>query len=232
VTCPESTLAPSASETCTATYTVTQPDVDHGRLDDSATVAGTPPATPSNPAPSPLPPSPPSAVSVPAPAHPAISVVKSAATDPASSAGPQVRYSFLVANTGNVTLHDVGVSDVMTPPAVQANLSPVACPHTTLAPGASMTCTATYASTAADVARGSVGNTATAHGTPPSGPVVRSRPHTISTSVTGPVVIPTGEGASAPAPGGRPGPVAAGAALLTAGAVLLMRRRRRLCRQQ
>jgi uncharacterized repeat protein (TIGR01451 family) len=229
VTCPVTTLAPGGSTTCTATYTATQANVDHGSLGDSATVTGTPPATPANPSPSPLPPSQASAVTVPAAQHPGISVVKTVVKDPVTAAGEVFRYSFLVSDTGNVTLRAVGVTDVMAPPATQANLSAVTCPRTTLAPGASVTCTATYTVTQADVAHGSLGNTAVAYGTPPYGPVIRSRPHTISVTVTGApaagaVVIPTGEGANA-APGTSRVLAAAGAAALAAGTLLLTRRR-------
>jgi uncharacterized repeat protein (TIGR01451 family) len=232
VTCPDPTLAPGASETCTATYTVTQADIDHGGLADSATVTGTPPPTAADPSPSPLPPSTPSAISVPAVQHPGIAVVKTAAKDPLTLVGELIHYSFLVTNTGNVTLTKVGVSDVVAPPADPANLTAVTCPHPALAPRASQTCTATYTVTAADVALGSVGNTATAYGTPPSGVVIRSRPHTISFAVTGhppggAVLIPTGEGASAPKAGASPALAAAGAAALAAGALLLTRRRTR-----
>ena len=55
-----------------------------------------------------------------------------------------------------------------------SGLSAVTCPSATLAPGASETCTATYTTTQADVDRGSVANTGTAAGTPPTGaPVTR-----------------------------------------------------------
>lgn len=46
-------------------------------------------------------------------------------------------------------------------------LSPVNCPLSSLAPKAGETCTATYVTTQADVDRGTVPNTATAHGLPP-----------------------------------------------------------------
>jgi uncharacterized repeat protein (TIGR01451 family)/LPXTG-motif cell wall-anchored protein len=232
VTCPAPVLVPGAQETCTATYTVTVADMDHGRLGDSATVTGTPPATPGNPSPSPLPPSPASAVSVPAVQHPGISLLKTGVKDPVTAAGELFHYSFLVANTGNVTLTAVGVSDVMLPPASQANLTPVTCPRTTLAPGTSMTCTATYTATAADVGHSSLGNVASAFGTPPSGAVIRSRPHAFFFTATGgpapggPILILTGEGASA-APGASPALAAVGAAALAAGTALLLLRRRR-----
>jgi uncharacterized repeat protein (TIGR01451 family) len=229
VSCPDPVLAPGDSETCTATYTATQADVDHGKLADSATATGTPPAPLGGPGAPALPPSRASAVSVAAVQHPGIGLVKSAVTDPVTSVGEQFHYSFLVSNTGNVTLRKVGVSDVVLPPSVQANLSPVKCPHATLAPRTSMTCTATYTAAAADVAHGSLGNTATAYGTPPSGVVIRSRPHTISVTVPGGavVLIPTGEGASAAPSGASPGLAAAGAAALAAGLLLFTRRRTR-----
>jgi len=84
-----------------------------------------------------------------------------------------VTYSYKVTNTGNVTLTSVGVSDPMT------GLSAISCPSSTLAPGGSETCTATYATTQANVDAGSLTNTGTATGTPPSGPAV-----TASSSVT------------------------------------------------
>ena len=42
VSCPDSTLAPTASETCTATYTTSQADVDAGSVTNIATAFGTP----------------------------------------------------------------------------------------------------------------------------------------------------------------------------------------------
>jgi uncharacterized repeat protein (TIGR01451 family) len=221
VTCPGTTLVPGQFTTCTATYTVTQADIDHDGVTDSATASGTPPSGTAVTSPA-------ATATVTAAQTPAITVLKSAPSAPVTRAGQQVRYSFLVTDTGNVTLRHVGVADVVAPPADSANLSPVTCPHATLAPGASQTCTATYTVTAADLALGAVGNTATAYGTPPSGTVIRSRPHTISFSVTGvSVVIPTGLGAAAAVPGASPGLAAAGAATLAAGLLLIRRRTRR-----
>ena len=71
-------------------------------------------------------------------------------------------------NTGSTTLTSVGVTDPMT------DLSAIVCPSSTLAAGATEQCTATYTTTAADVTAGSISNTGTATGTPPSGPSVTS----------------------------------------------------------
>ncbi|RZN36122.1 MAG: DUF11 domain-containing protein, partial [Methanosarcinales archaeon] len=72
-------------------------------------------------------------------------------------------YTFSVTNDGNVNLDPVIVTDPM------SGLSALSCNATSLAPGASTTCTATYTVTQADVDAGSIYNTATATGTPPTG---------------------------------------------------------------
>ena len=149
-TCPVTTLAPGESTTCTATYTLTQADVDAGHVANTATVDrhatrnGTDvTATDST--------------DTPIAAGPAITLDKQAGVPSGDAAGDTIAYTFLVTNTGNVTLTGVTVDD----PLVGA----VSCPVTTLAPGASTTCTATYTLTQADVDAGVVDNTATATGT-------------------------------------------------------------------
>jgi hypothetical protein len=67
-------------------------------------------------------------------------------------------------NSGNVPLTAVSISD---PTAAVGTCSPVA--PATLAPGATLTCTATHAVTQADLDNGSVVNTATAAGISPAG---------------------------------------------------------------
>ncbi|MEU4474601.1 hypothetical protein [Micromonospora sp. NPDC023888] len=164
ITCPVTTLAPGATTTCTATYTVTQADLDFGSVRDSATAQGTPPGggTPVQ--------SPPATLTIPSDVVvPGISLVKSSTTTTITSVGQQVPYRFLVANTGGVTLNGVNVTDVQTPPSSNANLGPITCAATTLAPGASTTCTATYTVTQADLDNDEVADTATAHGTPAGG---------------------------------------------------------------
>ena len=69
--------------------------------------------------------------------------------------GDVIDYSYLVTNTGNVTLAG--------PVTVTDDKATVTCPAGGLAPGASMTCTASYTITQADLDAGSVTNIAQAH---------------------------------------------------------------------
>ncbi|WP_203994376.1 beta strand repeat-containing protein, partial [Sphaerisporangium rufum] len=166
-TCPVSTLAPGAATTCTATYVVTQADINAGTVANTAVASGTPPGgslVNSNP----------SSATVTAPQLPGITLLKTASPATVPSAGRTVTYSFLVTNTGNDTLTSLSVADTVftgtgTPPVIT-------CPVTTLQPGQSTTCTGTYVTTQQDVGNGGVLNTAVATGTPPSGPPVDSPP--------------------------------------------------------
>src|SRR4029077_269947 len=89
--------------------------------------------------------------------NPALAIDKSVTPATYATVGTVLNYSYVVTNVGNVTLSGpFTVSDDRsaneTCPAVPA----------TLAPGASVTCSATYTVTQADVDAGSVTNTATA----------------------------------------------------------------------
>ena len=90
-------------------------------------------------------------------------MAKSASVTKYSAAGTPITYSYDVSNTGNVALSSVGVTDAM------PGLSAVSCPTTSLAVGASETCTATYTTTQADVDAGKIVNTGVATGTSPTG---------------------------------------------------------------
>ena len=163
--CPTAPLPPGGTTTCTADYVVTQADIDNGLISNTASAAATDPngttAT-----------SDPSTAVIPAFAGPpAITLVKTATVIDANhnsvvDVGDQIAWTFVVTNTGSVTL---GVS-------VQDSLAgPITCPVTTLAPSASTTCAADnpYTITQADFDAGFVTNTATATGTAPGGnPVV------------------------------------------------------------
>ncbi|RFU39509.1 DUF11 domain-containing protein [Actinomadura logoneensis] len=167
ITCEATTLAAGQSTTCSATYTTTQADVDRGGVRNVATAHGTPEG--GEPVESPS-----SEVTVPfRPGEQAgMSVRKSAEPRTFSRAGQEIRYSYRVTNTGTVPLTDIGVTDRM------SGLSEVTCPSAELAPGESMTCTATYTTTEEDVRRGSIRNSATVHGRTPHGEPVESPPST------------------------------------------------------
>ena len=210
IECPDeaASLAPGQSVTCTATYEVTQEDLDSGELTNTATATGTPPGD------TPPPNSPPSEVTVPIDPKPGIKVVKTSDTKEITAAGQKVTYRFEVTNTGNVPLRDVTVdegefSGTGTTPVVT-------CPESTLAPRASMTCTATYVVTQADVESGELTNTATVTGTPPGdAPPPTSTPSTAKVPANPVPANSVPDDAATPAPDRPDGP---GGALASTGA--------------
>ncbi|WP_069385474.1 DUF7507 domain-containing protein [Cellulosimicrobium cellulans] len=174
--CPaDTTLDPGESLTCTASYAVTQADLDSGTLSNTATATGTPPT--GDPVDSP-----PSTVDVPVDPQPALTVAKTADLEQLTEPGQTVTYSFVVANTGNVTIVDPQVTETA---FSGSGPTPVAvCPAGPVAPGASVTCEATYVVTQEDLDAGTLANTATATGTTPSGdPVPPSDPSTVEVPV-------------------------------------------------
>ncbi|WP_219950013.1 DUF11 domain-containing protein [Salinibacterium sp. M195] len=170
-----SSIAPGEQITCTATYTLTQDDVDSGGLENSATAAGSSPAGPT-------------IVSAPDEANfriasaPSLSVDKSATSGPLTRIGQEVTYSFLLTNTGNVTLDEVEVTERSF--TGTGTITMPSCAVLTLAPAASTSCTAQYFLTQADVDAGQIQNTASASGTPPSGARVRSSLSNASVDIT------------------------------------------------
>ncbi|WP_293696846.1 CshA/CshB family fibrillar adhesin-related protein [uncultured Agrococcus sp.] len=164
------TLAPGESATATASYVLTQADVDAGVVYNSATAEGTPPPSPNPEDPeNPIPNDPVTdedSDDVVVPAEPALTLAKASELLGDAVAGETVQYTFEVSNTGNVTLTDVAIDDPM------AGLSELEYdwPGTagTLAPGETATATATYMLTQADVDAGVIENAATAEGTPPN----------------------------------------------------------------
>src|SRR5262249_4427199 len=132
VTCPPSTtLAPGASTTCTASHSVTQLDLDNGSITNVASASNGVVTPPSDSA------------TVTAVQTKLLSVAKSSTTT-SLSAPKTVNYSYLVTNTGNVTLTGIVLGD-------NNDNNDLSCPGTSLAPGASMTCTATHAFTQAEL---------------------------------------------------------------------------------
>ena len=172
VTCLANTLAPAATTTCSAAnYTLTQADIDTSSVSNTATVTATPPIGPpvtdkSDPfTPGPVSDNPTVTPIVPAPE---IGLVKAAGAvidangNGVTDAGDKITYSFVLTNLGNVTLHGLTVTD--------SKVSPIVCPSTSLAPGASATCTGPdYVIIQADLNAGSVTNTALGAGLSPSG---------------------------------------------------------------
>ena len=139
VTCPVSTLAAGATTTCTATYVVTQADLDAGSVTNHAYAkSGALQSLPDS-------------TTVVATQVRALTIDKTAAESAFYAPGDVLHYRYVVTNTGNVTLNPLSVID---------NKTTVTCPVTILAAGATTTCTATYTVTSADVVAGSVTNTA------------------------------------------------------------------------
>ena len=146
-------LAPLASVTCTATHTTTAGDVSNGSIANTGTATGT--DQDGNPV---------GATSSATVPYSHITLAKSANPTSFTAAGQTITYSYLVTNTGTTTVNALSVTDPM------PGLSAVNCGGTTsLAPLASVTCTATYTTTAGDVSNGSIANTGTATGTDQDG---------------------------------------------------------------
>ena len=174
-------MAPNDTAICSAEYTVTQDDVDRGEVVNAALVAGEAPggmvenpdddvvAT--------------SSVTVPSVRNGGISLDKSADVDELGPLGQEIGYTFVITNTGNVTLSDVAVTDEL------PGLSEIACETTgALAPGEARTCTASYTVTQDDIDAGSVLNTASAVAEVPDG-VEPVEPATDSVTLAGEVEI-------------------------------------------
>src|SRR4029079_12028274 len=148
-----------ATLTCTGTDTVDQADLDAGvvinHANGTATFAGS--AVHSNT----------DTASVPAAKNPALSIDKSVTPGTYTTAGQSLSYSYLVRNTGNVTL---------TTPVTVADdrAATVTCPALSaggLAHNATITCSATYLITQDDVDAGTVINTAAASSGTTTSPV-------------------------------------------------------------
>jgi uncharacterized repeat protein (TIGR01451 family) len=170
-------LVPGQVAQFTASYMVSQADMDQGSVGDSATATGNAPSGTGVSATT--------TASVAATSSPSLSITKSA--DPTTYSGPGtlITYSYAVENTGNVTLSSATVTDPMN------GLSAIDCGNgsnviSSLAPGDTVTCTASYSTTQADVDAGSISNTGSVQAVPPSGPDVSD-----SNSVTVTFVTPS-----------------------------------------
>jgi uncharacterized repeat protein (TIGR01451 family) len=180
ITCPVTTLAPTVSTTCTASYTVDQADIDRGTIENTAAVTGVDPTgTTSAPVSS-------SAI-VTVAQVPGLTIVKSATPTQVAAPGQVVQYSFEVGNDGNVTINNVTVHEVSFTgtgtTAGAGRLDQPTCPQTSVAPNATMTCTASYTVTQADIDAGTIVNTANATGTDPGGAATTSPTSSVTVTV-------------------------------------------------
>lgn len=173
------TLVSGATMTCYADYAVQQGDLDSGELTNLARTTGTTaltiPVTDTDPA------------DIDAVQTPEIVLDKEIHEivdvdgDGVTGLGDEIWYSFIVTNTGNVTVNNLVVDDPML-----AGLGiTITCDVTTIAPDAFATCYSdtAYIVTQADVDATKVDNVATASGTDPEGGVVPSNPDDTSTPI-------------------------------------------------
>ena len=140
-------LAPGEQISCTASHTVTQEDIDAGSFWNQACVddgqGGADKACDD--------------VTTTGEQNPELSIDKVDETGGFDSVGDVIDYSIVATNTGNVTLHDVVVTD--------PNVSDLECTPATpvdLAPGESISCTASHTVTQDDLDAGSFWNQACA----------------------------------------------------------------------
>jgi large repetitive protein len=173
--CSIPTLAPGVVSTlCQFSHTVTQADLNAGKVDNTARAASPDFATIT------------SSVSVPGPARTASFTAVKSALNGYTAAGNSVQFRLLITNTGNVTLTNITVSD----PLLSAGN---ACVIASLAPGAiDNSCLAAlpYTATQANVDAGSVTNTASVTATAPAG-VTAPTPRTATATATGPTAAPS-----------------------------------------
>ncbi|MBL0028214.1 MAG: DUF11 domain-containing protein [Rhodanobacteraceae bacterium] len=156
-----STLAAGATMTCTGTYTLVAGDITTGSVSNTATTTATNVCNPtttgstcSDTEVTPL-------ALVPILTATKTGVLNNAVVAPndQSNPGDSIAYTITVVNSGNGPATNVVVTDPRLPALVCAPVS-----GSTLAAGATMTCTGTYTLVAGDVTTGSVSNTATVGG--------------------------------------------------------------------
>ncbi|ONI63657.1 hypothetical protein ALI44B_02960 [Leifsonia sp. ALI-44-B] len=149
-------LAPGESVTASATYELTQADIDARSVDNTATVSGVSGAGPV--------PTVESTVSVPIPSRSEIAIEKTAVFEGGDTPKPgdRIAYEFEISNVGATTAKDVTVRDEL--PRL-STLTFEQYPSGTdgvLAPGQSVRATASYVLTQEDIDTGTVDNTASA----------------------------------------------------------------------
>ena len=139
---PVTTMLTREDTSCTGRRTTAAAEVNAGTVNNSATANGNPPVGgPTTSAPD--------ATNTPIAATPSLTIDKTAGVPSGAAAGSTINYTFLVTNTGNVTITGIVIDDV--------NIDAAAvCPVTTLLPGENTTCTGTHTITQAEVNAGTV----------------------------------------------------------------------------
>ena len=179
----EGTLVPGETATYTASFTITQSEVDAGGVRNTVTASGTDPEgtpvsdvsddgndadgnTSDDPTETPI-----GGVA-------ALEVTKTSATPSGTSVGSPINYTITVENTGNVTVDSIALDDTLTdldgvvlalssgPTFVSTDGDSA---EGTLVPGETATYTASFTITQSEVDAGGVRNTVTASGTDPEG---------------------------------------------------------------
>jgi len=171
-------IAPGNSSTFTATYVISQQDLDNMAaaadptiaIDNSATADG-------EPVNGVLPPVPPSTVETGVDASPALELIKTSSVVAPVAAGSIVTYTFMLSNTGNVTVTNPIVTDAM----CQSPASPLSFTNGFIAGGdtganigaldvgETWEFSCGYALTQANLDAGTVQNTANGSGQDPAG---------------------------------------------------------------
>jgi len=154
-------LNPGSSSTITASYTVTQDDLDEGQVVNTASVTGTyldetsEPQTVSDT----------DSETVMADQEPGINVLKTASASTYSTVGEQLSFSVEITNSGNVTITDINITDELTGDNWTIDL---------LIPGESETFSTDYLVSQTELDEGSVTNTVMAAGLDPADVTITS----------------------------------------------------------
>ncbi|MEU8541540.1 hypothetical protein AB0C52_16400 [Streptomyces sp. NPDC048717] len=167
VNCPVTTLAPGAGTVCTGSYTVTAADGGLGHVRNRAQARGTNPQGGAVLSPE-------DEVTVPVIGTSGLTIEKAANTPGPVQIGETVQYTYTVTNSGQTALTNIAVQD--------DHVATVTCQATSLAVGASTTCTGTYVVAQAD-APGPLRNVARATGTDPENNPVTSPPAEVTLEV-------------------------------------------------
>ncbi len=163
--------------TCTATYTVTQEDIDNGSLTNIARANGVPEFGQLGAVED--------SVTLPGPAAaPDMIVTKQAGQATFTTVGEVISYDYTLENTGNTTLTDLSISDDRIPS--------LSCAQASLLPDEVLTCSATYTVTQDDLDEFAINgtpltNTATAVGQDRGGATLT---RSVNETVDGPAAAP------------------------------------------